>query len=366
MLKKTSPCYRSGLHGSALVIVMGISAVLLLAGIIMSAMGRQAVARSQRINTGARALAVAEAGIADMIALLSTNYIMWRNTNHAAQFSDGIYAVKSQTLSNGNVLLVSTGTVGAVSRSTTIELLGTYQDWNDSLFSLDGVILSGGDVRLSTAAYEINGNVHANGSVLASGGAKNGDFISNAVVTAAGTVADLNNVPAANRIPGEPTRVLPTFNFDSYRQLAISNGLYYNNSMTFSGWHGRPSNGVVYVNGNVEIANNSSLVGTLVANGNILVRNKFTQTIFGNHTNWPSLLSTGNITLQNKESYNGIIYAALNVSIQNNITCNGGIISGGYIEIQNHGTMNQHTGYPPWDPLNPSLPPEVIVGGWLR
>ncbi len=357
---------RAGRRGSALVTVMCVSAVLLLASMVMAYITRQSVARAQRINTGARALAVAEAGIAGMISLLSTNYNMWRNTNHSAQFGGGYFTVNSLTQSNGNVLLVSTGVVGSVARSTIMELLGTYQDWNDSLFQLDGVILAGGDVRFSSAAYEINGNVHANGSVIANGGAKNGDFISNAVITAVGSVADLNNVDATNEISGAPLRVLPTFDFDSYRQLAISNGLYYSNSMTFNGWNAWPSNGVVYVNGDVVIANHSSLVGTLVANGNIQVQNNFTQTNFPGQTNWPSVMSTGNVTLQNKEDYYGIIYAALNVSIQNNITCYGGIISGGYTEIQNHGTMNQPPGYPPWDPLNPSVPPEVIVGGWLK
>ena len=362
MFNNTLSRSRAGRRGSALVTVMCVSAVLLLASMVMAYMTRQALARAQRINTGARALAVAEAGIADMVSLLSTNYNMWRDATNTANFGGGSFTVVTRTQTNGNVLITSAGTLGGVTRTTIMELLGTLQDINDSLFSLDGVILSGGDVRFSSAAFTINGNVHANGSVLSANGAQNGDFTNNAVISAVGSVGTLD----ATLQPNSPERVLPTFDFDSYRQMATNGGLYYSNSMTFNGWHAFPSNGVVYVNGDVTIANHSSLVGTLVANGNITVINHFSHTNFPGQTNWPALLSAGNFTLQNREDYYGIIYAGLNVSIQNNTTCHGGIISGGYTEIRNHATMHQPGAYPPWDPLNPSVPPEVIVGGWLR
>jgi len=80
----------------------------------------------------------------------------------------------------------------------------------------------------------------------------------------------------------------------------------------------------------------------------------------------PSLLSTGIITIQNNTTLNGVVYAALNVVLQNSITINGGVISGGITEIQNNITITHGTGYPAWDPLNPEVPSDVIVGGWLK
>ena len=80
----------------------------------------------------------------------------------------------------------------------------------------------------------------------------------------------------------------------------------------------------------------------------------------------PSLLSTGTITIQNHTTLNGVVYAAVNVILRNNTTITGGVISGGYTEIRNCVTITHGNGYPVWDPLNPEVPPDVIVGGWLK
>lgn len=351
-----------GRRGSTLMTVMCLSIVLLFASMVMAYMTNQSIARSRRINNGAQTLAIAEAGIADMVARLSTNYNQWSDATNTSTFGGGSFTAVSATQSNGNVVITSSGTLDGITRTTVMELLGTYQDLNDDLFSLDGAILSGGNVTFDSAAFTINGNVHANGDIISSGGAKNGDFTNTAVITANGTIGDLD----ATLQPGSPTRTLPTFDFDSFRELAITNGIYYSNTVTLANWNGTPSNGIVYVNGNVTVKNHSSLCGTLVANGDITVINQFNHTAFQGTTNMPALLSTGNIDLDNRETYNGVIYADGNVIIRNNMTCHGGIISGGYTDIKNKVTMNQPNGYPPWDPLNPSVPPEVIVGGWLK
>lgn len=222
MSPNSCPTGNAGRRGSALMVVMCISAALLLASMVMAYITNQAMARAQRLNTGAQALAIAEAGIADMVSLLSTNYNMWRDATNTADFGGGSFTVVSRTQTNGNVLITSSGTMGGVTRTTIMELLGTLQDINDSLFSLDGVILSGGDVRFSSAAFTINGNVHANGNVLSANGAQNGDFTNNAVITAVGSVGTLD----ATLQPNSPERVLPTFDFDSYRQMATNGGLY--------------------------------------------------------------------------------------------------------------------------------------------
>ncbi|MCA1808414.1 MAG: hypothetical protein ABR497_10515 [Kiritimatiellia bacterium] len=349
--------------GSVLMVVMCLSGVLVMAGMFMVIMTNQAAARTRRMTDSSRALALAEAGVADLVSRLTTNYNQWRDTTLSADFGGGSYSVVTETQSNGNVLVTSEGTLHGVTRTTVVELLGTLQDINDALFSLDGVILAGTHVEFTTAAFSINGNVHANGDITSAQGAQNGDFLSNTVVSAAGAIGNLS-VPVGQQQPGSPAQDLPEFNFDSYRQMAIDGGVYYPNSVTLANWNAVPTNGVVYVNGNVTVKNNSSLHGTLVANGSITVENNFAHTSFS--SNFPALMATGNITMRNRGTYNGVIYSGGNVEIQNNMTCNGGIISVGYTAIRNNVTMNQPDGYPLWDPDNPEIPPEVVVGGWLR
>lgn len=353
-------------EGSVLLVVMIVSAVLVLAGTSMVALASNASFRMRRHMEASQALNVAEAGIADMIGRLSDNYTQWQDSTNSASFGGGAYRVVSETTAEGNVIITSEGTVQNARRIVAVELLGTEQDRNDMLFSLSGAILSGGDVRFSTAAFTIRGNVHSNQKVTSSNGAQNGNLYASltnnapATITAVETIGDLQG----NHVVGVEKRELPTFNFDSYRQLAQSGGIYLEGDQTLGDWNGTPGNGVVYVNGDVRIRNNSSLVGTLVANGNIVIENNFSQVSYA--SGMPSLLATGNVTMGNRGTLQGLVYAGVNTYIANNVDVLGGIISVGYTDVNNHTDIYHPTTMPPWDPLQPAVPPEVIVGGWLQ
>ncbi|MFA5342987.1 MAG: hypothetical protein WC381_03380 [Kiritimatiellia bacterium] len=359
-----------GRSGSALVVVLGISLVLMLAGVTMVVLSRQSMHRIQRMAHYAQAQAVAEAGIADMIAKLGTNYAFWQSNAYTAPFfSNGAYHVTTQLQTNGNVLITSDGIYMEASNRTIMELLGTVQThWNE-LYDTNSAILSDGLITLATGAYDIYGNVHANGNVSLANGTVNGD------VTAGGTVNGSSGVTGtiSNGAPLSPVPPSGPFNFDSYRQMATNGGAYREGNQNLSGNPiaspapvGGISNGVLYVNGDLTIGNLSSYAGTIVVNGNITIVNHFTQTEFPGSSNMPSLLSTGTITIQNHTTLNGVVYAAGNVILRNNTTIYGGVISGGYTDIRNSIEIHAIAGYPAWDPLNPEVPPAVIVGGWLK
>lgn len=356
--------------GSVLVAVLGVSLILMLAGVTMVVLSRQSMHRIQRTAHYAQAQAVAEAGIADMIAKLGTNYTAWQNTNYTALFfTNGAYYVTTELQTNGNVLITSDGIYMDASNRTIMELLGTVQThWNE-LYDTNSAILSDGVITLATGAYDIYGNVHGNGNVSLA----NGDVYGN--VSAGGTVSGSSGVTGtiSNGAPLSPIPPAGPFNFDSYRQMATNGGAYREGNQTLSGDPiASPvpvngiSNGVLYVNGDLTIANNSSFAGTIVVNGNVTIVNHFTQTDFPGTSNMPSVLSTGTITIQNHTTLSGVVYATGNVILQNNTTIYGGVISGGYTDIRNSIEIHPGTGYPAWDPLNPEVPPEVIVGGWLK
>lgn len=345
--------------------VMMISGVLLLTATAMIVLASNASFRMRRLAVDSRALHVAEAGIADMIGKMTEDYWYWQSNINELAFTDGSFTVVSQVQIGGNVLLISTGTVGTVSRVTSVELLGNDRARNDSFFSVDGAILSGGDVRFRTSDFRIRGNVHSNQDITSESGADQGTFepssgLSNVYITAVGTVGDLQGELHG----GVPPRELPEFDFDSYRQLAIEDGLYLDGNQTIRHWGALPANGIVYVNGDLTLGGDSHFSGTLVVNGNINFRNEVNSASLS--PDMPAILCTGSISLGNKGSVAGLIYAGINVYIQNHVVIDGGIISVGYTEINNRTEVDHSTEPPVWDPLQPDVPPEVIVGGWLR
>lgn len=351
---------RAANQGFALIVALGILTILLLATLALTTMTNQSAFRVRRINRDARALACAEAGIADMIAKLGTNYLYWQNnTNSNPDFEGGAYSVVTQKKTNNNVLITSSGTYGTSQRTTVVELLGTKEDDNNKRWDIDGAILAGTYVSFASAAFTINGNVHANGNITESSGGKNGDIFG--IVSAVGSIGDLQGTLQ----PGSPSRVLPAFNIESFRILATNGGAYFPTNKTFSGTTISSSNGIIYVNGNVTIQNKSYLNGTLVANGNVTIDNQFQQHTAVN-ANFPAIICKGTIDVNNRTRWNGMLYSQGNVILRNNMEILNGIIAYGYVDVKNNVTVTKGAGYPPWDPFNPAVPPEVIVGGWLK
>jgi len=354
-----TPAKRAANQGFALVVALGILSILLLATMALTTMTNQSAFNVRRVNRDAKAQACAEAGIADMIAKLGTNYLFWQNNTNFAYFEGGSYSVVTQKKTNNNVLITSVGAFQTSQRTTVVELLGTAQDENNARWDLDGAILAGTYVAFASAAFTINGNVHANGNVTSASGAQNGDIFG--LVSAVGTIGNLQGILQ----PGSPARVLPVFNLESFRTLAIQGGAYYPTNKTFSGTAISSSNGIIYVNGNVTIQNRSQLNGTLVANGTVTINNKFDQhTAVG--ANYPAIIAKGTIDVNNRTRWQGMLYSYANIVLRNNMEILNGVVAHGYVDIKNQVVITKGAGYPPWDPLNPTVPPEVVVGGWLK
>jgi hypothetical protein len=349
-------------EGSVLVIVVCVCFILMMAGMALAIMSAQSTHTSRRLAVQAQSLALAERGVADMVARLSTNYYYWMSNNFTETVQDGSYTVRCAVMTNNNVIITSDAVYRGISNTTVMELLGTSMQQNNRLLGLGGAVLSDGIINFRTAAFAMHGNIHGNNNITSASGAQNGTI--NGSVSAVGVIGNLD--ASDGLISSAPYRDIPQFNFDSYRALAIAANRYYTNGdQTFSGTIDTGTNFVIYVNGNVTISQQSSMCGTLVANGNITINNHFTQTQA--YSNRPALLATGSIDIQNHQSYEGCIYAGFNVSIQNNVTLsNCTVIAQGIVSIENNVTIYGATVYPAWDPFNPEVPPEVIAGGWLK
>jgi len=364
----THHTHKKDQEGAAILIVMCVAAILLIAGISVTFLAGNASHMSRKINTQVRTLNIAEAGIADMIYKMTTNYSMWRDQmTNTDSFGDGTFTASTLTDTNtGHVLITSVGTVGNESRETVIELLGTIWDIYNNVWSDFNAIITGGDITFHSAAVTIHGGIHANGDVTKSTMADptiDGDVSASGSsdVTAAGTNTTTTN--------DAPVTVPDYREFDegdpNWYDLAQSNGLYYGSSQAFGQVDLTPSNGVIYVNGDVSFGNNSSYVGTLVSAGTITVANRLVHTSF--NTNWPAMLAMDDINLHNRNTYYGVIWAGNNIDILNNRTITGTIIAMNNVSVANNTDVIPLPYFPAWDPADTNKdPPEVVIGGWLK
>ena len=361
--------YREDQEGAAILIVMCVAAILLIAMMALSFLAGNASHMSRKLYSQGQSLEIAEAGIADMIYKMTTNYNMWRDgmTNEDT-LGDGSYVASTETDTNtGHVLITSVGTVGSESTETVIELLGTIWDLYNSVWSEFDAIITGGNITFKSAAITINGALHANGNITkttASDPTINGD------VSASGT-SDVTASGTNTTTTSDTTVTVPSYlEFDegnpNWYDLAQSNGLYYGSSQDFPAMTSlTPSNGVIYVNGNITFGGNSSFVGTLVASGSITVNNRLTHTPF--NTNWPAMLAEIDINLWSLNSYYGVIWAGNNIDIHNNRTITGTIIAMNNLTIANRVNLDPLPYFPAWDPADTNKdPPEVVIGGWLK
>ena len=351
-----------GKNGAALVVVLCLAGIMLIASFSLVMVSGSMARKSSRIYKGVQALAIAEAGVADVLERMETNYIALVDTVHTQSFAGGDYVVKTKSdMATGNVTIWSDGRIDDEDRMTVVELLGDIASLYGKFLGAGDAILAERDVTLDTAALQINGSVHANQNVLHTRGNTkvNGD------VSACGVV-EVNVTPGHTKTPGAGRIVIPDFQpFDAWKDLAQLGGIYYPSSVVLKGVTLTPGNGVVYVDGDIEIAKKPSvLLGTLVAAGTITINNRFDQTAF--NTNWPALLAGMNVELLNRNTYQGVIFAGNNIRIRNNRDITGALVSLNNITMDNRGVVNPLTQSPSFTPEDTNSVPEVIVGGWLR
>jgi hypothetical protein len=273
--------------------------------------------------------------------------------------TDGPFTVTTvKDGTSGNILITSTGVFDGETRTTRLELLGDkYSMWN--ALAANCAIIADGNITIETAAPDIQGRVHSNGSILHSTGNVKiqGDLTANGII-------QIPPQPGFQAVPGHPKVQVPTYlPFDSWMDMAKNGGLYYNSSQNFAKVNLTPGNGVIYVNGDVTLGNRSSINGTLVASGSITINNRLTQTRFA--PSWPALLAGLDVNLHNRNHFTGVIFAGNNITSRNCKTIDGQLIALNNIYVENGAELPTQGTPPIWDPDGVE-DPEIIVGGWLQ
>lgn len=390
-------------NGSALMIVMFVSGILVITGIAMTFVTSNASHLTRKRKMSAQALALAEAGIAHSVSALLTNYEYWANNTNTGSImvggQTGTYQVITKLYESGNILMTSVGTVEENERTTVLELLGTQQDENTRRYLSGGAIMTkdwfraehpnieiygsvlagdewrmdagtiyggdaiaGRDIRLDKPSSTLNGNAWSGRDLRVDSGQINGDADATASIR-----DDYGNISGAKvtGVPQPPSILLPEFDFDAYRQAAIDDGMYFEGDQSFgnSTVH-MPNNGIVFVNGKCEYGNNSEVYGCVVATDEIRIKNRLLQVQVV--SNMPALLSQGDIRLENRNVYHGAMWAGGYLRIDNHRSIYGPLFAHGFIRLESHNLVDPGGGIPLWNPTNPPTQNQLEVGGWLQ
>ena len=355
-MKRTNKYSRTG---SVLLAVMMLSAVLVAASAAMVMLTGNAAFRVRNIHHLAEAHALAEAGVNYAIVQMSAStnsWALWEDFTYTTNFPPGSFTVSTSpdtivALRKKSRLITSTGRSAGAVRQVVAEILNDYTP----NFSL----LSGGDITISTAAPKIEGDIHANGSIFAGGGAENAEI--DGEVSAHNTVDPIFN--GTSNAPEEP--IDDDRPFDPQKAAALAGGggcCYHAGDLTVSGDDLVPCTGVLYVEGDLVIRNNSSVRGTMVAQGDVKIGQNFEHfTIPGAPFEHIAILAGQNVELGNLGNYTGIIFAGGDIDATNRQhPIAGSLVALGDISIANQVVLTE------WD--NPAITnkPSTTITAWLK
>jgi len=354
--------------GSALITVLCFTGILFLTAFTMLTLSQHALSISVRLREDAATLALAEAGVGDMLDKMGagvTNYYYWLGRTNIQEFGEGKFTViVRQNPNTHRVLIKSTGKINNNQRTTVLEILGNMIERYDNALGVDGVILVDGNLYVRDGAGQIDGNVHANQNIIALTGASKPV---NGIVTVSGNT--IEGVDASGGWEtGAKKRDVPDFlPFTEWKQLAKDDGIYIDDDITWSqNTTIQPNNGIVYVAGDANFRNRSILKGHLIAAGDVSHGQNFTHIPV--NTNYPAILAGGNIDLRQRgEGYHGIIWAAGDIHVGQNKSITGALIARGNMHMQNSVTLGPLGEMPDWMPETViTQDVEIIIGGWIQ
>lgn len=267
--------------GIILFIAMSFMALLVISAVSLSTMIQRDVKLIRRVKENEQARALAEAGINHAFAKMKENGFASR-ANFTGSLDTGSYSVTFLDVS-GRCRVTSVGTVSGVSKTVVAEIKGyTATALNYFSGAGDDVMIK---IHTGITDATINGDIHANDDVYLIGQpsshlAITGDVSATGIVQEGSKhdqsdnkdtniyINALNN-DAATVYEGANRIIFPVFNYGVYKQAAIGSDPdnpedYYSSDQTFTGTLS-PTNGIVYVDGDVTISGTCTLNGGMIA-----------------------------------------------------------------------------------------------------
>lgn len=341
-------------NGSALIVTVLFMAVLLSTTAAMLALSRFSMNISGRLSEDAAVLALAEAGVGDLLGRYGHNYKLLIGSSVSTNFGgkQGGYtatAVVGAGAGIPTILVTGKGFIGDNERETVLELLFTR--------NFHGAILAGGNIQFSDGAGLVTGDIHANGRIYNTTGASK---TIDGTASACGTVS---GVAATNTLESHPVIEVPEYlPFDEWEAIAAANGEHYVGNKSFGGKsYTEPNGGLMYVSGNVSFGQNSTFKGHLVVGGSITIAQRFEYIPVNTNAYRFALLAGSDINI-GQLSYGlvGDIWAGRDIEVSNNTSINGQLIAKGNVNVGNRLII---TALPEDEDESLLIP---AVGGWVK
>ncbi len=336
--------------GSALVTVLILAAAMLASAAVVLAISQRTATFSAALRRDACSLYDAEAGVSIMLDLMSANQQSWAywsaGRTLVTNYDGAMLTVTTSTTTNRDTgvrttRITSTARRGQSEQTTIVETryvpIQFYQ------------VLAGGNIDLDSGAFDIYGDIHANGNIDGGGGTVYGN------ITCSGPSCTQPAAPGYTASANEPRVDMNRYDcrpFDNWLSMAQNGGIYYPSSVEFNNDILKPGNGVVYVNGDITMKRGCVVTGVVVAAGSIDISQRFEQhappgsppswwveaygSVYG--SNWPSLLAGATITERNNNewTYPGCVFAAGGITMTQRRRFLGSVISLTNVYVKNN------------------------------
>jgi len=226
---------------------------------------------------------------------------------------------------------------------------------------------------MAAAAFDIWGDIHANGDVDGVNGGVHGNITCsgpNNTQTAEAGYTSTANAPLVD-MSGYDARL----SFPDWKSMAQSGGIYEPGDVEWDNDVLNPGNGVIYIDGNITMRRGCEVVGVVVVAGDVDLSQAYTQTAPAGEppswwledyaeqygSNWPCLLAGGDITERNRNvfEYPGAFFAAGEISLTQRRTFAGSVVSLGTVYIKNRVTINNQ-GFAMTNAI------DLDMGAWLK
>ncbi|MGQ9663180.1 MAG: hypothetical protein ACUVWX_12700 [Kiritimatiellia bacterium] len=345
--------------GSALTTVVVIIASVTALAAVIATIGSQRVYTARLRANETRALAIAEAGANNAYSVLATNWAA--RTNPAAfpptPYSDGMYAVRVQPVSNNYAIITSTGTCGRAVQWVMLDAVnyteGT-QGTDDDAFNY--AILCGGTFTFRGAGNISGGDgrprLHSNSSLDIRGSCGVNLDIQSSTKISIGNNITINGSVKAPVLDYRPSKVtitggatvgpvphvtIPDIDLTPYYNWALAHGEV-KNGFSLSGGTYNANGGIIWVNGDVHISGHAVVNGSIIATGHIHISGQadINQTGFG----FALASRDGSIQYTSSGTTRGLIYAktgdfrqTANGRIEGQLIIKGTIYKGGCSDV---------------------------------
>lgn len=304
--------------GFMLIVSIYVIIIFAVLGITVSAfIAGEAIGNSLFVN-GLKALHITEGGIEYMIANDLINDFDWSNNDGDSHLGIalglGEFDVWVSSSSPESATVSSNGYINRgnlfseVRRQTVVELQRFYEPSLNNLLYVSGRINMNHATGLASGAPLVSGADINTGNVVIDGDVEEYDSI-----------------------------VLPTIDWNAYKNLAIAQGNYYGGDLSIA--HSQSMDGIYYVEGNVSMDDNVTINGSLIVEGNINMNQVTGLYITPEVSGYPALIVGGNLNATHIDDsfITGLVYTGGNITMNNcnQMTIIGALLCGGRVSEVN-------------------------------